>query len=301
MGKHRRRRWFVALVAALSALALILAGCGGRQASTGTGQQSRTINIGYISWDENVANAHLFKVLLERRGYRVNLVQLDAGPMYAGLAQGSVDLFQDAWLPSTHGDYWNQYKSRLQDLGIWYNQATLNLAVPNYVTGLNSIGDLKGRGAEFNGTITGIDPGAGETRIVKNNVIPAYGLAPEFQLSTSSSTAMLASLEKAYAARQPIVVTLWHPHWAYARYQLKDLADPKGALGAPEQLHSIGRQNFTRDFPDVTAMVRKFHLTDQQLSSLENAVVQAPKGQEDNAARQWADANPQVVGAFANP
>lgn len=296
-----RRRWLVVLLAVLGAVALVTAGCGGRQSPSGTGQKSKTINIGYISWDENIANAHLFKVLLERRGYKVNLIQLDAGPMYAGLAQGNIDLFQDAWLPSTHADYWNQYRNRLEDLGIWFDRATLNLAVPAYVTGVNSIADLKSHAAEFNGVITGIDPGAGETRIVKTKVMPAYDLSPEFQLVTSSSTAMLASLEKAVAANQPIVVTLWHPHWAYARYQLKDLTDPLGAMGPPEQLHSLGRLNFTRDFPDVTAMVRKFHLTDQQLASLENAVIQAPKGQEDNAARQWVDQNPQVVMPFANP
>ncbi len=293
--KHRRLRWLVALTAALSAVALVATGCGGRQSQTGTGQQSKTINIGYISWDENIANAHLFKVLLEKQGYKVNLTQLDAGPTYAGLAQGSIDLFQDSWLPSTHGDYWAQYKNKLEDLGIWYDQATLNIAVPNYVTDVNSIADLRGKAAEFNGQITGIDPGAGETRIVKNNAIPVYELDLDYQLNTSSSTAMLASLDKAVKAHQPIAVTLWHPHWAYARYPLKDLTDPKGAMGAAEQLHSLGRQNFSKDFPDVAAMVKKFHLTDEQLGSLENAVNQAPKGQEDQAAQQWANQNPQVV------
>ena len=300
MMRHRRRRWLAALVAALSAVALVAAGCGGRQSQTGTGQQSKTINIGYISWDENIANAHLFKVLLEKKGYKVNLTQLDAGPTYAGLAQGSVDLFQDAWLPSTHGDYWAQYKNKLEDLGLWYNQATLNLAVPNYVTDVNSIADLKTHAAKFDNAITGIDPGAGETRITKDQVIPQYGLQ-DMKLNTSSSTAMLAALDKAVKEQKPIVVNLWHPHWAYAKYPLKDLQDPMGAMGKAEELHSIGRQNFSRDFPDVADMVKKFHVTDEQLAGLENAVSQAPKGQEDQAAQQWADHNPQVVGAFSSP
>ncbi|MBB5152645.1 glycine betaine ABC transporter substrate-binding protein [Saccharopolyspora phatthalungensis] len=69
---------------------------------------------------------------------------------------------------------------KLEDLNVWYDQATLNIAVPKYMTDVNSIADLKGKGPEFNGVITGIDPGAGLTRITKDNAIPAYGLGGEY-------------------------------------------------------------------------------------------------------------------------
>lgn len=298
MMTQRRVHWLTALLAALSAVALVAAGCGGREPQTQTGEQQKKINIGYISWDENIANSHLFKVLLERQGYEVNLTQLDPGPTYAGLAQGNIDLFMDAWLPSTHKDYWAQYKDKIEDLGVWYDQATLNIAVPEYLTDINSIADLKGKAPLFNGQITGIDPGAGETRIVKEEMMPAYGLTDEYNLKVSSSTAMLAALDKAVKEHQPIVVTLWHPHWAYDRYPIKDLEDPKGAMGDAEQLHSLGRQNFSEDFPEVAQMLKKFQLNDEQLGSLENMVVNAPKGQEDAAAREWADQNPEVVNSF---
>ena len=295
----RKPRALATLFAAFAVLVLVAAGCGGREAQTG--EQQKKITIGYISWDEDIAVSHLYKVLLERKGYapqNIRLVELEAGPLYAGLAQGNVDLFMDAWLPQTHSDYWRQYSSRVEDLGVWYDQATLNIAVPNYVTDVNSIADLQGKAPMFQNKLTGIDPGAGETRVVKNQVIPAYGLQ-NYQLQTSSSTAMLASLDKAIKDHQPIAVTLWHPHWAYAKYPLKDLQDPKGAMGAPEQLHAVGRQGFSHDFPQLTNMIKKFHITDQQLSSLENTVNAAPKGQEDQAAQKWADENPQVINSFA--
>ena len=291
----RRPRALVTLIAALAVVVLVAAGCGGREAQTG--EQQKKINIGYIAWDEDIAVSHLYKVLLQRQGYQVQLTELEAGPLYAGLAQGKIDLFLDAWLPKTHGDYWRQYSSQVEDLGVWYDQATLNLAVPNYVTDVNSTPDLKGKEAMFGNVITGIDPGAGETRVVKNQVIPGYGLQG-YQLQTSSSTAMLSSLGQAIKDKKPIVVTLWHPHWAYAKYPLKDLQDPQGLMGGAEQLHSVGRQGLSQNFPQVTNMVKKFHLDDQQLSSLENAINSAPKGQEDAAAQQWADQNQQVVNSF---
>ncbi|WP_010310599.1 glycine betaine ABC transporter substrate-binding protein [Saccharopolyspora spinosa] len=295
----RRSRRLLALFAALVALVAVAAGCGGRSAQTG--QQAKAINIGFIAWDEDIAVTHLYKVLLEQKGYKVNAQELEAGPMYAGLAQGNIDLFLDSWLPETHADYWKQYGPQLEDLNVWYDQATLNLAVPKYMTDVNSIADLKGRGAEFNGMITGIDPGAGLTRITKDNVIPAYGLGGEFTLQTSSTTAMLASLEKATKEQKPIVVTLWHPHWAYARYPIKDLQDPLGAMGKAEQIHAIGRKNFSQDFPEVTEMVKKFKLDDVQLASLENAINSAEKGKEDDAARKWASENQAVVANFFTP
>ncbi|MEV0703619.1 glycine betaine ABC transporter substrate-binding protein [Saccharopolyspora sp. NPDC050389] len=293
----RRPRRLVALLAALFALVLVAAGCGGREA--GTGQEAKAINIGYIAWDEDIAVTYLYKDLLERRGYKVNVTELEVGPIYAGLAQGNPDLFLDGWLPETHGDYWKQYGPQLEDLGVWYNQGTLNIAVPKYLTNVNSIADLKGRGGEFNGVITGIDPGAGLSRTTKDKAIPAYGLGGEYTLQSSSTTAMLASLEKAIGEQKPIVVTLWHPHWAYAKYPLKDLQDPLGAMGKAEELHAIGRAGFSQDFPEVTEMIKKFRLTDEQLASLENEINSAQRGQEQQAARKWADAHPEVINSFA--
>ncbi|MER7011336.1 glycine betaine ABC transporter substrate-binding protein [Saccharopolyspora sp. NPDC000359] len=292
----RRPRRLVALLAALAALVLVAAGCGGREAQTG--QEAKAINIGYIAWDEDIAVTYLFKELLERRGYQVNATELEVGPIYAGLAQGNPDLFLDGWLPATHADYWAQYGPQLEDLGVWYDQGTLNIAVPEYLTDINSIEDLRGRAGMFGGVITGIDPGAGLSRTTKE-MLPAYGLEGEYTLQTSSTTAMLAALQKATDDQKPIVVTLWHPHWAYARYPMKDLQDPRGAMGQAEQLHAIGRAGFSQDFPEVTEMVKKFRLTDEQLASLENEINSAQKGQEQQAAKKWIDANPAVVNSFA--
>ncbi|NKQ52735.1 glycine betaine ABC transporter substrate-binding protein [Amycolatopsis sp. K13G38] len=294
MSSGRLRR-LGSLIAAVLAVALVASACGGRNNSADTGQSNKTLKIGYIAWDEDIALSNLVKGVLEDKGYKVELQQLDAAPLYAGLAKGDIDLFLDSWLPSTHEDYWNQYKNKLEDLGVWYNNATLNLAVPNSVSQVNSIEDLKTNASLFGGKITGIDPGAGETRIIQNNVMPQYDLAGSMQLQNSSSTAMLAALDSAIKGNQPIVVALWHPHWAYSRYPLKDLADPKGAMGKGEQLHSLGRQNFAKDFPNLANSLKNLKLTDEQLGSLEDAVQKAGNGNEATAAKQWAAQNKQLV------
>ena len=199
-------------------------------AATTSGVQDLT--IGYISWDENIALANLFKVRLEQRGYSVELKQLDAGPTFQALSQGDIDLFQDAWLPITHEDYWEQHKDKVEDLGTWYTGATLNIAVPAYVDEVDSIADLwpstptcstapspvSSRGPAW--------PGSPRTRSSR-----ATGSTSKLDLQTSSTTAMLTELDSAIKAEEPIVVTLWHPHWAYSRYDLKDLEDPRRPHG----------------------------------------------------------------------
>src|SRR5699024_9203152 len=77
-----------------------------------------------------------------------------------------------------------------------------------------SIDDLKGHAELFDGKITGIESGAGETEIVKNELIPDYGLEDEYT------------------------------HWAYNKFAIKDLKDPRGAMGEPEKLHIMASEDF---------------------------------------------------------
>ncbi|GAA3575567.1 hypothetical protein GCM10022222_70240 [Amycolatopsis ultiminotia] len=297
MRTTKRFTRILALGAAVTALVGITAGCGGRENQSGSGQDAKTITIGYIGWDEDIALTNLYQTVLEEKGYKVTPKLLDAGPIYAGLAKGDVDLFLDSWLPATHKQYWDQYHNQLEDLGIWYDKATLNLAVPNYVKDVNSIADLKAKASDFDGKITGIEASAGETDIVQKQVLSQYDLNGSITLQNSSTTAMLAALDGAIKSQKPIVVTMWHPHWAYSRYQLKDLQDPKGAMGKGEQIHAIGRKGFGSDFPALAEVSKKLKMSDEDLGSLEDAIQKAPKGKEKDAAKQWADQHKQFVDA----
>ena len=55
--------------------------------------------------------------------------------------------------------------------------------------------------------------------------------------STSSTPAMLTELKEAIDAEEDIVGDAWRPFWANNAFPVKDLEDPKGALGEAEGLH----------------------------------------------------------------
>jgi glycine betaine/proline transport system substrate-binding protein len=179
------------ILAALLSLGLLLTACGGAQGTTSSSPAggNKTVKLGYIPWDEDLATTYLIKHELESKSYTATLTQLDVAPVYAGLARGDIDLFTDAWLPTTHGPYWQKYGNQVETLGSWYTTATLNLAVPMYAS-VSSISDLESHAADFQKRIVGIEAGAGEMRIVQQDVIPGYRLS--LTLVQSSTPAMLA-------------------------------------------------------------------------------------------------------------
>ncbi|GIJ25368.1 hypothetical protein Vqi01_05300 [Micromonospora qiuiae] len=287
-------------VAAAAALALTgVAACGDDGKSGGSAGDSKKISIGYMAWDEAIATSYLWKNLLEEKGYQVELKNVEAGVVYQGLSTGDIDLFLDSWLPQTHADYMERYGDKIEKIGVWYDNASLSIAVPDYVTGIDSLEDLAANAGTFNGEIIGIEAGAGLTAATQDKVIPEYGLTGKLKLTTSSTPAMLAALDGAIKDKKPIVVTLWHPHWAYANYQLKDLADPKGTLGGAEEINSLGRKGFGADFPEVTEMLKKFKMDDQQLGSLEDLMFNVHKDNEEKAVEEWLKANPDFAGTLA--
>jgi glycine betaine/proline transport system substrate-binding protein len=291
------------VVLALVAGGMGVFGGGGASSSAASGGRNvgkgKKISIGYIPWDEGVASTFLWKEILEQRGYQVDARQFDAGPLYTSLAQGSIDFETDSWLPTTHAQYWKKYGKQLDDLGSWYGPTSLELTVPAYMKDVDSLDDLKGKAALFGGKITGIESSAGEMALLKSKVLKAYGLDKEYKVVDSSTPAMLAELKRAYSKQEPIVVTLWSPHWAYSDYHLKKLKDPKGAWGKGDGVHSLARKGFASDNPVVAGWLKNFKLNEKQLTSLEAEINKAGKGRQQDAVRAWLKDNPGMVDKLA--
>lgn len=266
-------------------------GCSSSKQPNSSSQNDKgTIKIGYVNWAECVAVSNLWQLLLEEQGYKVKLIQLDVAPLYMGLNKGDIDLFLDAWLPITHATYWQEYQDSLEDYGIWYQEsAKIGIVVPQYVT-IDSISQLKDEASKFNNKIIGVDPGAG---IMKASVQAnkAYGLG--YQVIQGSEPAMMAALDKAYGKKEWIAITGWSPHWMFAKYDLKYLADPKKEFGEAEQIHILANKDFSSKHTEVSAMLKSFKMTDAQIGTLEGFINEG-MGPAD-AAKKWRDENKDVI------
>lgn len=258
-------------------------------------EKSESIAIGYTAWPEDIAITYLWQAILERRDYDVTITRRSVATLFAKMAAGDMDIFMDTWLPRTHKQYWKRYKKHLGARARWYNKATLELAVPRSMN-VDSIDDLTKYADELHGKIIGIELSAGETRVLKRKVIPAYDL-DRFRYVSSSTEGMLAALEGAIKNDAPIVVALWHPHLAYYEFPIKDLADPKGAWGEPEGIWVTTRQGFRQDRPEIWTWLNDFHLTPGQLDSLLVQVVRDARSPQDRreAANDWIRAHQKLV------
>jgi len=280
-------------VAAWAVLALLLSAC--------AVPEDEAITIGVLPWPEVEATAHLWEFLLEAEGFAVDLREVDAispggivqtgevsvvDALYAELAEGEIDVWLGAWLPQSHEPQLDEHGADVEVLGTWYEGARLTWAVAADGD-VTSIADLAGRGEEFGGEIIGVEPGSGHVRVSRDEVLPAYGLEDEYTLSTGSTEAMLAALDRAVVLDRPIVVTLWEPRPAYGRFDLRNLDDPLGALGEEERIDVVVHDGFVADHPQVAEWLAAFELDEAETISLEVALADAPTGDQRRAVADW--------------
>jgi len=250
------------------------------------------ITIGYVDgWSDSVATTHVAaEVIRKELGYPVKLMPVAAGIMWQGVARGKLDAMLSAWLPVTHGAYYEKMKDKVVDLGVNYPGAKIGLIVPEYVKA-NSIEDLKAQKADFNGQIIGIDAGAG-VMLKTDQAIKDYGL--DYKLVASSGSGMIAELTRAENDKKAVAVTGWIPHWMFAKWKLKFLEDPKKVYGDEEHVDSVANPALEKKAPEVWALLKKLKWKDgQEIGEVMLAIQDGAKPEE--AAKKWVDSHPDRV------
>ncbi|HLS14789.1 MAG TPA: glycine betaine ABC transporter substrate-binding protein [Beutenbergiaceae bacterium] len=295
-----------AIIATTAAVALTLAACGDDGGNGGNGDNgdnggaadpadAEPIVVGVHSgWEEGIAVSHLWQHVLEEQGYTVELETADAGIVFTGLAAGDYDLNFDTWLPLTHDSYIEEAGEDVEELGIWLEEAPLTIAV-NADAPIDSLDELADNADLFDNRLIGIEAGAGLTEQTQNEAIPTYGLE-DMEYLISSTPAMLTELSAALDAGDNVAVTLWRPHWAYDEFDIKDLEDPEGAMGEPDDIYNYATAGFSEEYPEVAEWIEGFELTHDELHELENIMFNEMDGEDNDAAvQQWVDENPEIV------
>jgi glycine betaine/proline transport system substrate-binding protein len=256
---------------------VLAAGCG----FGGVGR----LTLGYLGWDENVANSNLTKVILEDDlGYQNVELKLadDVGPVYEDLIEGNTDAFLDAWMPN-HRQFVDRGQLEVSREPWYVGRTRYGIAVPKYMQGVRTIPDLDSSGTDM---ITGIEPGAVLMKRIETDVVPEYHL--HSSLVEATTPAMLAELKQAYAMKEPFVFLAWSPHWMNQEYDFRYLSDPKNAMGSvddPQRLHSVTREGLAEDEPSAYALINAMRLNEDQVGSLEIAINKADD--PETGVRRW--------------
>lgn len=275
---------------------MFLAACGDSDNDTVSADKKNNdqdeIVIGQIAWPENIAVTNMWKAILEDEGYDVDLNLTDMGPQMSSLADGSMDVAPEIWLPVQDKSYYEEYKDEADFADEpWYDNGKVGLAVPEYMDGIDSIEDLNENKEKFDGDITGFEPGAG-TMETTEDVIEDYDL--DFDLIESSESAMITSVKEAVENKEPIVAPLWKPHYIFSDVDLKFLDDPQKTYGETEEIYMATREGFESDYEDVYKWMRNWELNDDELGDL---MISVQENEDDpyEGAEEWVEENQDVI------
>jgi glycine betaine/proline transport system substrate-binding protein len=254
----------------------------------------KSLVIGTNNWAENIAVANMWKIILEQEhDYDIELSDIGKSVLYSGLANEDVDISMEIWLPTTDASFLAPYEDEIDVHDVWYEGTGLGLVVPSYAE-IDTIPQLgeNAEAYEYQGrsAILGIDSGSAIASLT-DDAIDAYELP--FNQVNSSGPAMMAALDDAYEREEPIVVTLWSPHWAFAEYDLKYLEDPEGVYGESDDIHWMSRKDFADVDPWLTAVLNDWYMDDDTLGGLMAEIEQI--GDPVEGAQTWIDENRNLI------
>jgi glycine betaine/proline transport system substrate-binding protein len=269
--------------------------------------ERKSVTIALEDWSSEIASSNVVKAVLQKKlGVKCILKRMGVSKQYESVSNGSIDAMVGSWLPG-QTKYYENHKGRFEDMGPNLEGAKIGLVVPQVSSTwliaqdgqhtepymkIDSIEEIKDHYDEFNGKIIGIESDSGMMTIMREKVIPAYGLE-DFELIPGTEVSMTAELSNAIKKKKWIVVLGWTPHWKFGRWALKFLDDPKKIWGSGESIHTLVRKGLKEDMPKVYKFLDNFKWSPDNMEQL--LLWNQMGGNPYDNANRWIRSNPQIV------
>ena len=287
-----------------------------------TVESTDPIRIAVNEWTGQVLSANISAAVLKKMGYNVELVIAGALPQLAAIAEGDLDLNPEIWDNSVTDAYTNGLASGdlvlagalgLEPREGWVYppyMEELCPGLPDYKA-LYDCAQAFGTAETFpNGRVVGY-PADWGTR--SQDLVAAIGV-PFNVVPGGSEGAMVAELKGAIAAKEPILMMFWQPHWLFAELDLNwvewnqpDSICVEGAgqtketacgFAQAQALKLEGRQ-FADKWPGAAAMMAKFTITNEEQNRMILEVDQNGRSVDD-VVQEWMTLNEAKVSGWIN-
>ena len=271
--------------------------------------QDKVVRLAYVRWSSEIASSNLVKAVIEEElGYDCRLVAMSAAEMWEAVATGEADAMVSAWLPETHANFYQEVQERVVNLGPNLEGTKTGLVIPDITAGrftagtgirnrpymdIDSIPELRKHAEKLDGNIIGIDPEAGIMHQTRR-AIDTYDLE-EFRLIEGNESNMVDALSDAIRHQEWIVVTGWIPHWMFARWDLKFLADPNNVYGSVGHISTIVREGLAEEMPEVYAFLDNFHWKPEEMEQLMLWIQERGGRYPYESALRWIRTHPERV------
>ena len=319
-----RSKWTGILLAAVLIVVLAVGlACGG------TDEPKGTVVIVDQDWDGQLVTTRVAEILLEQEmGYTVEskFAPADSAPLFLGLESGEFHFVCCNW-PSYSFALLDEYVNpggkesveRLGPTGIvgetgWYTPSYVVEGADAPAAGLDSWDELD----QFKSVFATADTGESGRMLAHT---PAWDDRSQERLDAmgadyevvfaGSETAALSELDGAFNRGDPVILHLWEPHWAHAKYDLVQIAMPPLTddcypagnaddfrCGWPtDEVAKLVWPGLKDEFPEVYEFLSNFQLTNNQQNEMVLNVTENGMTPME-AAQAWVDANEDVWSAW---
>lgn len=268
-------------------------------------------------WSGQVITTTIMAEVLKKAGYNVELVQADYLAQFAGLKTGDLHVAMEIWETTgreamdeatASGQVVNLGETGMQAIEEWWYPAYMEErcpGLPDWTALLDcadafSTAETASKGRYLGGPVTwgGFD----EERV------EALGLDFEV-VHAGTDAALFAELEAAYQRQDPIILWLYSPHWAPAKYDGKFVQFPPysvecytdPAVGVnPDATHDCGKptgpiwkvawKGVAEKWPGAAKAIENFRISNDEMGALVGKV--DLEGQPiDAVVAEWMAAN----------
>lgn len=270
------------------------------------GAKDETIKLAINEWTGQHVTTHIAGQLLEKLGYKVEYVTAGNFPQFEGLSDGSISGSLEVWMNNV-GDIFPKAleAGKIVDIGQLGLQTREGWVYPKYMaeicpglpdwTALTKPGCVAALAAPEtfpNGRLLDYpaDWGSRAATIAADNSLPLTAVP------AGSEGALVAELESAAAAKKPLLMMFWAPHYALAEVETDWVTMPpcksqenEHCINPPE-VHKILWKDFAVKWPAAYAFLQQLQMDAGEQQKMMLAI---DKNGEDITAvtKAWIDAN----------
>ncbi|MDF2141746.1 choline ABC transporter substrate-binding protein [Paenirhodobacter sp. CAU 1674] len=253
-----------------------------------------------VGWTDITATTAVASTVLQALGYETDVKVLSVPVTYAALGGGDVDVFLGNWMPTMEGDIAPYREAgtvetvRVNLTGAKYTLAT---NAKGAELGIKDFADIAAHKAELDGKIYGIEPGNDGNRLILDMITGNAFELQGFDVVESSEQGMLAQVERADKAGEPIVFLGWEPHPMNANFKMTYLAGGDDWFGPDfggAEVATNVRAGYVAECPNTGKFLENLEFSLQLENEIMGAILNDGTDPMD-AAKTWLAAHPEVL------
>jgi glycine betaine/proline transport system substrate-binding protein len=295
-----KRKWAALLTA------MALASSATATGAAEVGSKDDPIKLAILEWTGAHVSSHVAGQLLEKLGYKVEYVTAGNFPQFSGLADGTLSASVEVWMNNV-GDIYPKAleEKKIENAGSLALETREGWIYPKYMEqtcpGLpdwkalekpECVQALSTPDTAPNGRFLDYpaDWGSRSATIIADNSMP-YTAVP-----AGSEGALVAELESAAAAKSPLIMMFWGPHYALAQTEVGWVTMPpckeqtNEHCITPPNVDKIVWSGFSEKWPAAYALLKAFKMDATQQQEMMLRVDKKGEKIED-VVKEWVDKN----------